>query len=209
MQRKVVCKNLLVRYHDGMLVNIQQQAEQNLDYIRAAMARVEGASSVSGLGGMLMGLIALGACAAALPYQGNLQQQLWCWLMAAVPAVLLGSAASLRKAQRQSGQLQWDPLRRFFVCLLPNVAAAAVVTVVLWPDAQQARLPALWMLFYGCGVLAAGAYAVQPVRLMGLCFILTGVAALLLPDWSNLLLGFSFGGLHLIFGGWLYRKHGG
>ena len=82
------------------------------------------------------------------------------------------------------------------------------MTLALW-DSHTAVLAPLWLLFYGCGVLAAGTYAVQPVRLMGGCFVITGILALLAPQWANLWLVSAFGGLHLIFGGWIYYRHGG
>ena len=59
-----------VPYHAAMLLNMHNRAEQDLEYIRAAMARVEGVSSVSGMGGMLMGFVACAACCPTLLQRG-------------------------------------------------------------------------------------------------------------------------------------------
>jgi len=191
-----------------MLVDIRNKAEQDLDFIRAAMDRAEGASSVSGLGGVLMGVVGV---AAAVVAQNQSQQsdQLLIWMLAALVAVVVGGVACVGKARRSLGEIHWDPVRRFLLCLLPSLVAGALLTGALWQVSTMALIPAVWLLCYGCGVVAAGSYAVRPVRLMGMCFMLLGVAALLLPDWLNQLLAVGFGGLHLVFGTWVYRKYGG
>ncbi|MEM9622261.1 MAG: hypothetical protein AAF993_11460 [Pseudomonadota bacterium] len=205
-----------------MLVNMRSKAEQDLDFIRAAMDRAEGTSSVSGLGGMLMGVVGIAAAVWA-QNQFLVTDQLLCWIYAALAAVVVGGVASVNKARLSSGAVHWDPLRRFVLCLLPSLVVGAVLTAALWsrlwlqagsaadtyPHELVGLIPAMWMLCYGCGVVAAGSYSVQPVRWMGLCFMLMGMITLVLPGWFNVLLGAAFGGLHLIFGIWVYKKHGG
>jgi hypothetical protein len=51
---------------------------------------------------------------------------------------------------------------------------------------------------------------VRPVVVMGALFIALGVIALQAPAaLSNILLGAGFGGLHIVFGVWIARRHGG
>ncbi len=189
-------------------LSLRDRAAEDLAYIRSAMDRVEGSSSVSGLGGILMGSIALVTAVLSRPIF-DLQAQLLVWIYAAAIAVVVGGLTSWLKVRRQASHIPWDPVRRFCLCLIPNVGAAAAVTVALWHGPGVVFLPAMWMLFYGCGVLAAGTYAVLPVRLMGLCFILGGVIALWMPMWGVISLGLTFGGLHIVFGAWVYFRHGG
>ena len=96
------------------------------------------------------------------------------------------------------------------MCLLPSLLVGAIVTFSLWQTPLITLLPGLWMMLYGCGVLAAGTYAAAPVMQMGGCFIVAGLFAHALPaGWSNVLLGVVFGGLHIYFGYQVYRNHGG
>jgi hypothetical protein len=44
---------------------------------------------------------------------------------------------------------------------------------------------------------------------MGVSFMLTGVAALLLPAYGNIFMALGFGGLHILFGVFIARRHGG
>ena len=56
----------------------------------------------------------------------------------------------------------------------------------------------------------AGALSVSIVPVMGLCFLLTGAVAIYAPaSWQDPLLAIGFGGLHIVFGIWIARRHGG
>ena len=190
-------------------IDIKEQATENLRFIRGAMERAERVSTLSGVGGMLMGLTALCAMAMAAIVT-ELANQLIIWIVAAFIAIAVGASASWLKARKNQLTLMGDPGRRFLLCLLPVLAVGAVVTFSLWLTPQIVLVPGLWMMLYGCGVLAAGTYAAQPIMQMGGCFIVAGLFTFALPgEWSNLLLGAAFGGLHVIFGYQVFRHHGG
>jgi hypothetical protein len=196
-----------------MPIDIREQASENLRFIRGAMERAERVSAVSGFGLMVMGAIALVAMPLASGAPGvtqDVREMLMVWVGAAVPAALGGGAASWLKA-RNSGLLPLgDSGRRLLLCLLPALAVGALLSVVLWNTESIGALPAFWMLLYGTGVVAAGTYAAAPIIRMGAGFLVAGFLGLTLPsEWSNVLLGATFGGLHVYFGYVVYRDHGG
>lgn len=192
-----------------MPINIQEQAEDNLRFIRSAMERAERVSAVSGAGAMAMGLIALLAMVVSAS-SADLTAQLVVWIATAFVAGGVGAIACTLKARKNGMPFFADPGRRFLLCLIPSLLVGVVLTAALLPSDQVGLLPGLWMMLYGAGVLAAGTYAVPPVMHMGGSFLIVGGFAQALPEsWSNVLLGLSFGLLHLFFGYQVYKHHGG
>ena len=71
-------------------------------------------------------------------------------------------------------------------------------------------MPGAWLLLYGTGVVTGGAYSVRPVPLMGAAFMGLGTIAFFTPAaWGNAFMAAGFGGLHILFGIVIWRKHGG
>jgi hypothetical protein len=158
---------------------------------------------------MAMGVIALVAMAIGAT-SVDLIRQLSVWIGTAFVAGTVGAVACAFKARRNDMPLIADPGRRFLLCLIPSLLVGVVLTAALFQSAQADLLPSLWMMLYGAGVLAAGTYAAPPVMHMGGSFLIAGVFAYALPvEWINVVLGLSFGGLHLYFGYQVYSHHGG
>jgi hypothetical protein len=127
------------------------------------------------------------------------------WLTAACVAFVLGGALVARQVSQRGGSLISGPFKRFLMCLCPTLLAGAMLTLVLSLVDMQRLIPGMWLLLYGCAVVAAStatdSRSLPIVASMGALFILLGGAAFLLPaEAHTLLLGAGFGGLHLISG---------
>jgi len=132
------------------------------------------------------------------------------WLWEALAAFLITTGAIAWKARRSGADLFSRPGRRFALGLFPPLIAGALLTPVLYTAGDLEALPGLWLLLYGTGVVTGGAFSVRTVPVMGLAFMAVGAAALLLPSsWGDILLAAGFGGLHLVFGAVIARRHGG
>jgi hypothetical protein len=74
----------------------------------------------------------------------------------------------------------------------------------------MADLPGCWLLLYGAAVASGGALSVRIVPLMGVCLMLLGAMALVAPgSWGDGFMAAGFGGLHVVFGIVIGRRHGG
>jgi hypothetical protein len=81
---------------------------------------------------------------------------------------------------------------------------------VLVQHGAYAFLPGVWMMLYGAAVISGGTYSVPSVPVMGAAFMVVGTVALVAPaSWTTALMIVAFGGLHVGFGLWIARRHGG
>jgi hypothetical protein len=173
----------------------------NLRFIRETMERAGSFTAVPGVGGMAMGVTAAAAALLAAR-QPSFDAWLATWLGEAFVALTIGVAAAGRKARAASTPLLTGPGRKFAMGLAPSIVVGGLLTVALYQAGLHHLIPGVWLLLYGTGVLAGGAFSVRIVPVMGACFVLLGGAAIFSPaDWSNWFLAAGFGGLHLIFGG--------
>jgi hypothetical protein len=193
----------------GAPVSIDDGAVAHLRYIRDTMEAAHTFTSVPGKGCIAMGITALVA-AVLDSVPGLAPYWLPIWLTAAVTAVLLNSVFLFRKAKAQGLSLWRGVARRFFLTLMPALLAGAVLTTALLDSGARELVAGSWLLLYGAGLAASGVFSIGPVMLTGFGFMVLGTFALALPpSWSTALLAVGFGGLHLVLGTIITRRHGG
>jgi hypothetical protein len=181
----------------------------NLRFIRETMEGAAYFTAVSGIGEMTVGLTALAAAYLAVR-QATAWGWLLVWLWEALAAFLITAGAIVWKARRSGADLFSRPGQRFALGLFPPLIAGALLTPALFSSGNLESLPGLWLLLYGTGVVTGGAFSVRTVPVMGLAFMALGTVALLAPAaWKDALLAAGFGGLHLVFGAVIARRHGG
>jgi hypothetical protein len=182
---------------------------EDLRYIRDTMERSAAFTAVSGWGQVLLGCTAIAAASLAAR-QASSFVWLRVWLAEGLMAAAIGLLACTWKANRRGLPLFSGPARKVALGLAPPLVAGAFLTFLLFRSGLEAALPATWLLLYGAGIMTGGAFSVPIVPVMGLCFMLLGGFAVLGPAaWGNWFLAAGFGGLHIVFGFLIARRHGG
>jgi hypothetical protein len=189
--------------------SISSQAADNLTFIRSAMERSSTFTAIPGAGGVVMGVIGLIAAAVGAK-QPTADRWLGTWFVAASIAATVELVAMRWKAHRAGMTLTGANARRFALGMAAPLVAGAAITCDLWVVRSFTVMAPAWLLLYGAGVLTGGMFSVPAVRAIGICFMATGIAAILTPhEWSNVWLAIGFGGLHVGFGAYIARNHGG
>jgi hypothetical protein len=190
-------------------IPLHSRATDDLAFIRNTMERSTRFTAISGLGGIGMGVIALttAAIASRLVRPGD-----WvtAWLLAAGLAMATSIGFMVRKAKRAEVSLASGPGRKFLLALSPPLLVGAFLTLPLVQAGQVRLLPAMWLMLYGSAVIAAGVFSIRLVPLMGLSFVLLGIAALFAPvGTGDLFMAAGFGGLNIVCGSIIMRRYGG
>lgn len=181
----------------------------DIRFIRSAIANASQFTAVPGRGGMVIGATAIAAALIA-NFVRSESACLVTWIIEAAVALTIGTVFLVRKAERAGVNLTAGPGRKFVLAALPSFGAALLISVALYQAGATTLVPPVWMLLYGTAIIAAGAYSVRPVPIMGCAFLVAGAVTLFLPsELHNLMLGASFGGLHIVFGYVIAVHHGG
>jgi hypothetical protein len=203
------------RFHRSAAADLRSAPEsipdvaEHLRFIRDTMERSAAFTAVSGWGHVGIGATAIGAALLA-SWQGSGLAWLRVWLAEGILAIVIGLLACTWKANRRGLPLFSGPARKVVLGLAPPLVAGAFLTFVMFRAGLQSALPASWLLLYGAGIMTGGAYSVSIVPVMGLCFMGVGALAVLGPAaWGNWFLAAGFGGLHIVFGFLIARRHGG
>jgi hypothetical protein len=195
--------------HERLAPNLAPNLADDLRFIRDTMERSAAFTAVSGWGHVLLGVTAVIAAAVAARQVSSFAW-LKVWLAEGLLAVAIGLLSCTWKANRRGLPLFSGPARKVALGLAPPLVAGAFLTFLLFRAGLQSALPATWLLLYGAGIMTGGAFSVAIVPVMGLCFMLLGGLAVLAPAlWGNWFLAAGFGGLHIVFGALIARRHGG
>lgn len=143
------------------------------------------------------------------------------WLVTGIVALGISFLLVRRQAGKE-GELFWSaPTRRVALALAPPLVVGFLLAVfVLITSTVNRRgllglssLPGLWMILYGCAIYSAGFFMARGIRLLGVIFLFCGLVSLGkdLIDLNfsaslqnNLCMAATFGGLHLVYGVYLY-----
>lgn len=190
-------------------VTLSERAIDNLQFIRETMERSTHFTAVPGYGGMLMGVTAI---AAAYIASNQVYRRDWLvvWLTEACLAFAIGLLAMWQKSKISGTSLFSVPAKKFAFGFTPSLICGVAITLGLWRYEHYEIMAPVWMLLYGAAVVTGGAFSVRVVPVMGWVFIAIGAAAFALPAvYGDLLMGASFGLMHIVFGAIIAKKYGG
>jgi hypothetical protein len=189
-------------------VALHDRAMENLRFIRETMERSASFTAVSGWAGVAMGFVATVAAWIARTQSGP--AWMVTWVCAAGFSFVIAVVGMVLKARAARLPLVSGPGRKFASSFSPPILVGGVLTIALSSSGQTQLLPGVWLLLYGTAVVTGGAHSVRIIPLTGIAFMVLGAMALFAPAaWGDAFMAAGFGGLHLLFGFLIARRHGG
>lgn len=197
----------------GQLSSVARRAEENLEYIRSTIEGGMQFTSVPGYGGVLMGISAIAAAIFAFRAD-DFYSWLMIWFIEAGIAITIGAVALWRKANKNGENLFSISARKFSMCFVPAIIAAAILTLLLIRYENRPIIAVMWVALYGVAVASGGAFSVKPVQAMGWSFIFAAIMFSIKilgnpPLHADLIMAVCFGFLHILFGIFIAKKYGG
>ena len=188
---------------------LHDRAMDNLQFIRDTMERAGAFTAVPGWGGVAIGVTALATTYVARE-QATFNGWMAVWFGEAVIALAISAWTVRRKALRAGVPLLSGPGRRFALNFAPPMLVGGILTLVLFRAGLFAAIPGVWLLLYGTGIVAGGAFSVPVVPAHGVLLMLTGTVALFTPAaWRDYFMAFGFGLLQITLGYVIARRYGG
>lgn len=190
--------------------------------IKDIMERSSKFISLSGLSGIMAGVYALiGAYISyKLVYPNNFsyrnhyvnEPEILFQLASLATAVLLlsiitGIWLTLRKAKKNN-QNVWNPSsKRLLMSLaIPLLTGGILILIMIYRGAFGFVAPAC-LIFYGLSLVAGSQFTYKDVRWLGICEIILGLAAALVPGYGLIFWTIGFGLLHILYGSIMHFKY--
>jgi hypothetical protein len=183
------------------------EAAEALRYIRDTMQQAGAFTAVSGQGLIVIGVTAL--LASLIAKQQPFERWLVVWMGEVMIAGLIAAYTIYRKGIATGTPLFSGPARKVAMGLLPAMTAGGVLTAVFYLTGRPEFVAPMWLLLYGVGVVAGGAWSVTAVPLMGASFMALSLPAFLITRWPDLWMALGFGMIHIVFGVLVTKKYGG
>ena len=207
----------------------QQDQLDAIKDIRSMMERSSRFLSLSGLAGIVVGLIAIAGVIVAYNFlgmqfnepgyytrivnpDGSLNNTVYQFLLTElilllVVALVVAITLSMRKASAKSLPI-WDATAKRLVInmAVPLVAGAIFCCILLFHGHVALILPTS-ILFYGLAIFNASKYTLHDIRSLGVIEILLGLIAAFYVDYALLFWALGFGVLHIAYGLYIYFKY--
>lgn len=187
----------------------------DLRYIRSTMERSGKFLSLSGMSGVIAGLLALAGAAVAyqVVYQGytftgnTLADMILIAGIVLVGAVSFGVYFSFRKAKK-TGAKFWMPVT---LQLLKDagvpLAVGGVFSILLIYHNTSFLVASAMLVFYGLALISAGARTYRDIKILGVCEVVIGILAGIFTQYGLFLWALGFGVMHILYGIVLYKKY--
>lgn len=203
---------------------VMNNPKDDLQHIREMMERSSRFISLSGLSGVMAGVIALLGAAAAyyllsangISYTDNIEslepQQLLIQMVLLALAVLVlavgaGIWFTVRKSKKQGLKIWTNTTKHLLLNLFGPLLAGGIFCAALLYHGSIAYVAPATLVFYGLALVNASKYTYSDIQYLGYCEIFLGLIAMFLIGYGLIFWALGFGVLHIVYGVVMYQKY--
>jgi hypothetical protein len=210
-------------------MNKQEEQLEAIRDIRSIMEKSARFLSLSGLAGVIIGLLAIISIAVTYCYLGlNLFSKgyyqlallgdgtpnlpVYTFLLSNFGLVLLlsiisGIVMSFLKAKKLNLTI-WDAAaKRLLINIAIPLFAGGLYALILLYHQHIALIAPVTLIFYGLALINASRYTINDIRYLGIIEVVVGLLASIFIDYGLLFWAFGFGILHVVYGIVIYLKY--
>lgn len=198
--------------------------QDELAHIRQMMERSSRFISLSGLSGVIAGIVALlGSVYVYFIFQReginyfdgqrniytpSLAKELFfVAIMVLILAISSGYIFTARKSKKQNLRV-WDATtKRLLINFAIPLVAGGFFCLALWYHHYFPLIAPSMLIFYGLALINAERYTLSDVKYLGICEVILGIIALFWLGWGLIFWAIGFGFLHIFYGTMMYRKY--
>src|SRR6185312_4546315 len=197
---------------------------EDLQHIRSMMERSSRFISLSGISGVIAGIVALIASFIAFQliknsggnYFGDKHINLFASLInkliitclaTLIIAVFVGIYFTVQKSKRNKLSV-WNSLsKKLLVSLLVPLLAGGIFCLALFYHKYLGFIAPSMLIFYGLALMSASKYTFNDVEYLGYCELVLGLTALFFAGYGLIFWAIGFGLLHIIYGFMMQKKY--
>lgn len=210
-------------------MNKQEEQLAAISDIRSIMEKSTRFLSLSGLAGVIIGLLAIAGIATTYCYlglhflstgyyklafheDGTPNVLVYTFFLTNFGIVLLlsiisGIIMSYLKAKKLK-LIIWDATaKRLIINIAIPLFAGGLYALILLYHQHIALIAPVTLIFYGLALINASRYTINDIRYLGIIEVVVGLLASLFIDYGLLFWAFGFGILHVVYGIVIYLKH--
>lgn len=197
---------------------------EDLSHIRSMMERSSRFISLSGLSGVVAGVVALlGAGYAYFAMESKkmeyinggrlnftpalVQELIITGLVVLVVAVFSGYIFTANKSKKKGLKI-WDATtKRLLVTFAVPLAAGGIFCTALIYHHLIVWVAPTTLIFYGLGLVSAERYTLPDIKYLGYCEVILGLFSLFFLGWGLFFWAVGFGILHIVYGLIMHKKY--
>lgn len=195
--------------------------QDDIDHIRSMMERSSRFISLSGVSGIIAGVIALIAAFAGNYFIQNsgqdfktmnfnsalVQKLMLTCLVALLFAIFFGILFTIKKSRKNNLKV-WNGLtRRLLLSMFVPLIAGGIFCLVLSHYGQYQLIVPAMLIFYGLALVSSSKFTFSDIEYLGYCQLALGLIALFLINYGLIWWALGFGVLHIIYGFMMQKKY--